>query len=108
MICFFPAQRIRKVDYKMSLSPAPPPSNRIRIKAYIKKPKCEIPEESEVNIEPITKDNMFEPLFMFTPRGTYVFTIVLHMFLLLGLFLLSLFCIKFFAMMTRYHILSLG
>ena len=69
----------------MPLSQAPPPSNRIKIKAIIKKPKSDVPEESELDIEPITEDNLFEPLFIFTPRGTYVFTQVLHIFILMGL-----------------------
>ena len=66
----------------MPLSQDPP--NRIKIKAIFKKPHTEIPDESELDIAPITQDTMFEPLFMFTPRGTYVFTLVLHIFILLA------------------------
>jgi hypothetical protein len=69
----------------MPLSQAPPQSNRIKIKAIFKKPRSEVPEESEIDIDPITQETMFEPLIMFTPRGTYVFTLVLHIFILLGI-----------------------
>jgi hypothetical protein len=57
--------------------------NRIKIKAIFKKPHKEIPDESELDIAPITQDTMFEPLLIMTPRGTYVFTLMIQMFLLL-------------------------
>ncbi len=65
----------------MPLSQDPP--NRIKIKAIFKKPHKDTPDESELDIAPITQDTMFEPLLIMTPRGTYVFTLVLQMFLLL-------------------------
>lgn len=65
----------------MPLSQDPP--NRIKIKAIFKKPHKEIPDESELDIAPITQDTMLEPLLIMTPRGTYVFTLMIQMFLLL-------------------------
>jgi hypothetical protein len=58
---------------------------RIKIKAIFKKPNRETPETSELDIEPITRSNMLEPVFMLTPRGTYVCTMIIHLFVLVGL-----------------------
>jgi hypothetical protein len=78
--------------------------DRIKIKAIFKKPNRE-PDTSELDIEPITRSNILEPIFMLTPRGTYVCTMVIHLFVLVGLLhtILALLLFYFYYVKLDYY-----
>jgi len=79
--------------------------DRIKIKAILKKPNRETPDTSELDIEPVTWSNILEPIFMLTPRGTYVCTMVIHLFVLVGLLhtILALLLFYFYYVKLDYY-----